>query len=263
MQRLLTFALTLVLGFAALSAQAKDAAIHMALGQTVHMTLDKGESTDYAIALSKGDYDIILDVKRSDDQSRNIQAKVQLLKTNGVIVDSNLLSSNEIGVSTRVGRKFSIPKPLGARLRVSHDQEIPMDLWMTVVPAKQIKLLPFGFGNTVSPAKIGTDAGVGGDLANFDSAYYSVTLPPGKWSISLGLNLPKGEDTNLQGQVDLLNAYGFPDKMQFVTVNEVGNQARVEGILVVTKPKPILLVVRNINGSKTYTYDLTIEKATD
>ncbi|MCW3060115.1 MAG: hypothetical protein JWQ02_1936 [Capsulimonas sp.] len=263
MQRILTLALALMLGLSAFSSQAKNNAIKMAVGETVHLTLDKDESTDYAISLSKGLYYVVMDVKRSDDSSSNIQAKVQLLKNNGVLIKDYLAHTNDVGVVTRTGEQFRIDKPLGARLRVSHDQEIPLDIWITVLPAKQIKLLPFGFGNTISPAKISNDEGVGGEIAKFDSVYYSITLPPGKWSISLGLRLPKGESTNLQGQVDLLNAYGFPDKTQYINVNEIGDQARAEQIITVTKPKPVILVVRNTNGEKTYQYDLTVEKATD
>ncbi|MEO7719236.1 MAG: hypothetical protein ABIY70_23805 [Capsulimonas sp.] len=263
MQRILTLALALMLGLSAFTAQAKNNAIKMAVGETVHLTLDKDESTDYAISLSKGVYYVVMDVKRSDDHSSNIQAQVQLLKNNGVLVNNRLISSNEIGVSTRVGEQFRVDKTFGARLRVQHDQEIPLDIWLTVLPAKQIKLLPFGYGGEVSPAKISNEEGVGGDISGFAPVYYSITLPPGKWSISLGLRLPQGESTNIQGSIDLLNKYGFPDKINYVNVNEIGDQARGEAIMTVTKPKPIILAVRNTNGDKTYHYDLTIEKATD
>ena len=264
MFRQILLALCAALVLMPLAALAKDTTPHIVVGQTVHVTLDKGESADYTISLNKGDYYIVLDAKRSDDSSRNIQATVQLLKNNGVLVDGNLLYCNEIGVATRVGRKFHNAKPLAARLRLTHEQSIPTDYWLTVIPAAKIKLLAFGYGGDIKPAKIGPDNGVGGDIAKYDTAFYSITLPPGKWSISLGLQLPAGErSTNLQGQIDLLTAYGIPDKESFVFVNEIGNQTRKETAITITKPKPILLRVMNTSGDKVYHYDMTIEKATD
>lgn len=242
---------------------ALDPAEHMTVGETVHTTLTNTDMKDYTLSLVPGYYVILLDSQRSDGNSGNIQANVRLLKNNGVVVDSDLLDSNEIAVETRVGKQFYVPKALPARLRITSQQDIPTDYWLTVMPAKSAHFVPFGFGKAVSPAVVGSDQGIGGTLDKNDSAYYSATLKPGKWSVSLGLSTTDGSSTNLQGQVDLLNTLGEPTKEQFVTVNEIDKQSRKEGILTVVKPTAYLFRVINTNGSTPYTYDLTIEPATD
>jgi hypothetical protein len=134
-------------------------------------------------------------------------------------------------------------------------------MWLTVVPAAQTTRVPFGFGATITPARIASENGVGGTLAPDQSVYHSITLPPGKWSIPLGLSLPAGEKSNLQGQVDLLDALGFTTQDRLVRLNEIDNQARKEAIMTIAKARPIVLRVTNTSSSKTYTYDMTIEKA--
>lgn len=245
------------------AAAAKDDTPPITLGETTHIALDKGDTQDWVVTLSPGDYDIVLDAKRTDGDYTNIQANIALLKNNGVILDPNLLTCNEIGIATRVGKAFHVAKLFKARLRMTHSQTIPTDYWVTLLPASKMAFLPFGYGGDILDAAIGEDNGVGGDIAPHASVYYKITLPPGRWSISLGLKLPKDANTNLQGQVDLLDRYGLPDHEDFVDVNEIGDEARKETVLTVIKPKPILLHVINTNTSLAYHYDLTIEKATD
>lgn len=241
--------------------RALDQAEHMTVGQTVHMTLGNGDTKDYTISLNKGSYVILLDAQRSDGASSNIQATIRLLKNNGVVVNDNLLTANEIGGNTRVGAQFFNPKPLPARLRISSNQDA--DYWMTVLPASSAHFVPFGFGKDVSPAKVGTQDGVGGTLDKNDTAYYSATLKPGKWSISLGLATTDGASTNIQGHVDLLNTLGEPVNERFVVLNEIDKESRKEGVLTVIKPTAYLFRVVNDSGSIPYTYDLTILPATD
>ena len=233
------------------------------MGVTTHVALDKDDKQDWVIPLAAGSYTVVLDAKRSDDHISNIQANIALLKNNGVIIEPYLVHCNEIAAATRVGATFKVAKPYKARLRLTHDQSIPTAYWVTVVPTAKMSLLPFGFVSDVLPAKISSDEGVGGEIAPEKSAYYSLTLPPGRWSISLGLKLPKGTETNLQGKIDLLTPFGLPDKEDFVHVNEIGNEARKEAILTVVKPRKLLMRVTNDNSTQAYSYDVSVEKATD
>lgn len=229
------------------------------VGQTGHFTLEKNRSKDYAVSLSKGSYQLVWDAKRVDEKSSNIIGKVALLKPNGVIIDSNILNYNEIAVAYRVGSILKVVKPYVARFRVSVDQDT--ESWFTVVPTQPAKRVPFGWGETITPARISSDNGVGGEIEPLESIYHSITLPKGKWSISLGLELPEDENTNLLGSIDLLDTLGFAKKGNFVSVNDIGQQGRKEGILNVLKPTSYLLRVTNDNSDKSYKYDVTIEPA--
>ena len=241
-------------------ARALDLAEHITPGQTVHFTLDKGETKDYRLDLSKGSFYIILDARRSDGKDSNIQAAVELLKQNGVVIDSTFLNVNVIGITSRSGKLFHLAQPMGVRLRLKHDLDIPLEFWLTVLPGSAMKFIPFGFGGDVKPAAIGVDAGVGGTLDPYQSVYYRVTLPPGKWSISLGFKLPDDDKSNLQGHIDILDPYGFVQTPQFVVLNEIDNESRKEGFITVTKPRTIILDVVSENN-RTYTYNITIQKA--
>jgi hypothetical protein len=251
----------ILLAACSLPCVAKEAPELIKAMQTVHLTLDKDQSKDYLISLAKGFYWIIWDGRRTDGAPRNLIGRIQLLKNNGAIVDPTLLNWNEIGVTARTGRRFQVARPLPARLRL-HNEQDDAEIWLTVVPQARMKFIPFGFGAPVTPAKLSTEEGVGGSLEKSGVAYHQITLPPGKWSISLGLTRPDGQSRNVMGKVDLLDPYGLTTKPQFIVVNEIAAQARKEATLNVAQPKLVMFRVTNDDQSDEVNYDLTIEKAT-
>jgi hypothetical protein len=185
--------------------------------------------------------------------------KISLLKPNGVIINSDILHLNEIELACRVGTTLNVPKPIVARFRVQNEES--QNNWFTVIFTTAGKRVPFGWGESITPARISSDNGVGGQLPPTESIYHSITLPKGKWSISLGLELPDNQSSNLIGSIDLLDTLGFAKQADLVRLNEINTQARKEGIVTVTKPTPYLLRVTNETTDKTYTYDVTIEPA--
>jgi hypothetical protein len=196
----------LAFGLGAKTAQAAPPS-PMKVGQTVKFTLEANAAKDYSVALAKGVYRIVWDAERVDGEDANIQADLQLLKPNGVIIDSSLVRFNDINVTSRTGTTYRVVKPFVARFRVRNDDN-PLKMWLTVVPVTQKTRVPFGWGATVTPARISSDNGVGGTLEGKAYIYHSITLPPGKWSISLGLQLPEGENSNLQGSIDRVACRG-------------------------------------------------------
>ena len=230
------------------------------VGATANVTLDENDSKDYSVPLAKGTYRLVWDSKRTDGEWGNIQGTISLLKPNGVIIDESLLRFNELAAAYRVGRTFTVVKPYTARFRMKSDKD-GIESWFTIVPIKPVKFVPFGWGAKVTPARISSDNGVGGTIEKNESFYHSITLPKGKWSISLGLEQTGDESSNLQSTVDLLDVHGFAIQQSLVRVNEIDKQARKEGVLVVTKPTSYLLRVVNDSSGYTYNYDITIEPA--
>ena len=232
-------------------------------GTTANVTLDDGDSKDYAVSLSKGTYRLVWDSRRTDGEWGNIQGVVSLLKPNGAIIDASLLRFNELAAEYRVGRTITVTKPYVARFRMKSEKD-GIESWFTVLPvapSAPIEFIPFGWGAKVTPARISSDNGVGGVIEKNESFYHSITLPKGKWSISLGLSQTGDESTNLQGKIDLLDVHGFAKVQTFVRVNEIDRQARQETVLAVTKPTMYLLRVNNDSSGYTYNYDVTIEPA--
>ena len=232
----------------------------MKVGETVSMTLERDTSQDYVVSLGKGSYRLVWDAERVDGTISNIIGKIQLLKPNGVIVDSRLLSFNETSVNGRIGMIYRSPKPFVARLRVFNGSGAAR-MWLSVVPIAKTARVPFGWGASVTPARIASENGVGGTLEPNAVLFHSVTLPKGKWSISLGLKAPGEERTNLIAHVAMLDAQGMTLDGRLILMNETELQARAEGIVTMTKPTPILLRVANRTENKAYAYDITIDKA--
>ncbi len=229
------------------------------MGETGHFTLARNGSKDFSVSLGKGSYRLVWDTKRVDGRSSNLLGAISLHKPNGVIIKTNILNLNEIALAYRVGTVLNVTTPYVARFRVKNDENL--ENWFTVVPVNPAKRVPFGWGVAITPARIASDNGVGGTIEGDQSIYHSITLPKGKWSISLGLSLPDNESSNLLGNVDLLDTLGFAVKPRLVTMNEIGTNARTEGIVTVTKPTPYLLRVTNADNRKVYNYDVTIEPA--
>src|SRR5712692_10548988 len=96
--------------FATPAARAKDAPEHAAVGQTIHLSLEKDATKDYLVSLNPGNYWILWDGRRVDGAFSNMIGTVQLLKNNGSVVDSSLLNWNEIGMAGRTGKQFHVPK---------------------------------------------------------------------------------------------------------------------------------------------------------
>lgn len=239
-----------------------------AVGTTIHFTLEGKESKDIAISLPKGDYVIQADLKLVEEKDTNMQMKVDLLKSNGVMVESRVLGANEIHRVARVAKPLRIAKALGARLRVTND-DIPMEFWLTVIPVAKRTFMPFAFyKDAIQPLGIGEANGKGGTLAKSpEDGFYSfhkVALPAGKYDVSLYLKQTGTDSSNLQGDIVLLDKFGVPDSTSWkLNVNEIDKEARKDKRLVLIKPATVYFMVTNGNSSKTYDYTVGIEKATD
>jgi hypothetical protein len=236
----------------------------LAAGKTVHFTLDKEEEKDFSISLAPGSYYLQWDMQLPDGESTNIQATADLLKTNGSLVEGRILSANEIGKTARVAKVFKVAKPLAARIRVKN-ASMPMEFWMTVVPAAKKTFLPFAFPDgDLKPLGVGANNGKGGTLDKKAYAYHTIKLAPGKYDVSLYMKQPDNDKTNLQGKLDLMDAFGVPSPMDWrLHVNEIGLDTRQEKRLLLLKPQTLIFRVTNDSSFKPVEYIVGIEKATD
>ncbi len=240
---------------------AAELAAKVAVGQVAHFTIDKNESKDVAIQLGANTYYVLCDIKRVEEKPDVYSGSVDLLKTNGSKVQNGLLRFAEIGTVGRVGKKFTQLKPLAARLRFNNTDS-PIEVWLRVVPAKNIKFIPFAYENSkLKPLGIGTNEGKGGTLDKNEWAYHSIKLPAGKWDVSLYFKGVDGVNTNLSGQLDRLDPVGLRVTDWRLNLNEIGKEARVEKRLTILKEQNVLFVVSNTERPSEYI--IGIEKATD
>lgn len=237
-------------------------ATKIALGKTTEFTIDYGEDKDFAIQLAAGSYYIIWDMKRVDEKSGINYARVHLLKSNGVMIKDSLLFVSDVGIAMRKGSKFNVAKPFAARLRVLNQGD-PIQVWMTVMPAKQMKFIPFGFEDgDLKPLGIGAKNGKGGALEYNKWAYHSIKLPAGKWDVSLYFKRMDGKSGNMVGQLERLDQYGLPQASAWkLFMSQNGKESRQEQRLVLTKPATVVFQV--VNTQDPVEYVIGIEKAAD
>ncbi len=232
------------------------------LGTTMRVNFDRGEQKDYAMQIGPGTYYFLVDTRRADEESGNIQAKLQLLKSNGSIIEPNLLNVNEIGVASRNVVRYTPSRPMAARLRVTCETG-PMIVCLTVVPVAKWKFIPFPTGKgELKVLGIGAHNGKGGSLDKQEWAYHTIKLPAGKWNISLYGKRADGLNSNVQADLELLDEYGVrSDPSWNLNLNEIGTEARREKSLFLTRPRTLIFKVINQNAPLQYTID--IEKAAD
>ena len=238
-------------------AQKQRPAIPLPVGETVKLMLDKDESKDVSSQLGPGAYYIVVDTRRGDGEISNIQVQVQLLKTNGSIIEPALLRVNEIGVSSRDSVRYTFTKPMAARFRVHSDQG-PMLVWLTAVPVAKWRFVPFpSYNGEIKPLAIGPNNGKGGSLEKTTWAYHIITLADGKWNISLYAKRQDGSNSNIQIDMEALDEYGMrlspPWKL---SLNEIGTEARREKEILLTKARSMIVKVTNQQVPMDYVVDI-------
>ena len=228
-------------------------ATKVAVGETVHFTLDKNEDKDLAVGLAKGSYYIVCDLARVDGKTDTIIGAVQLLKSNGSMVKDGLLRIAEMGPVVRVGNKFSVAKSYAARLRVLNTDE-PVDVWMTVVPAAKMKFIPFGFPNgELKPLGIGANEGKGGQLGKNEYAFHSIKLKPGKYDVSLYMKQLEDKSDTLFGGLYRLDSYGFRVPLWKIDLTVIAKEGRQEKQLVLTKEQTVIFEALDTDNPAEYT----------
>jgi hypothetical protein len=251
--RLFTLLSLGILAAASFGQTAFRAATKLTLGQSMHFTLEQNEQKDFSVQLSASNYFLQWDVRRLDEKPGNMIATVQFLKSTGVMVNSSLMTVNELHTVARVGKQFRPASAIAARLRV-RNQEAPIEVWMTVMPAEKLTNSPFAWKDKeIKPLGIGPNDGKGGMLDRWEWQYHSIKLPAGKYSASLYFHNADGTSGNLIGQLELFDANGFRKESWTLHMNEIGVEARTEKTFVVTKPTTVLFRVTNNERPIDYT----------
>lgn len=241
----------------------------LAVGKDTQFTLDRNESVDLSVNLAKStSYYLQADLRLVEGRMTNIQMQMDLLKSNGAMVKSYLLSANDIHAVSRVAATFTAPAAGAYRIRVKN-AGMPMEYWVRLMPAAKRTFVAFPTGNAeFQPLAIGPENGKGGLFGGRDGedpwfAYHRITLQPGKYNISLYMRqTEEGMRTNLQGQIRLLDPYGVGLASEWwLVMNAIDYEARIEKPLVVIKPTTYIFKVWNNMTSRPAHYTVGIEKA--
>jgi hypothetical protein len=259
---LLSLATTLLLSASTLRAAHAASAPVIKVGQSVQVALKKKASADFVIGLPKGSFLVLCDTQSANGENI-VQGSVKLLKANGAAIpeySGSLLSWYESNSIYRDGKTIALKRPLSARLRIANSDLSDAKMWLKVVPYPAKQFVPFGFGATVTAAKIGANDGVGGMFKKDENRFYRVALLPGKWSLSLGIR--PIEQAYVNATLRILNSNGLPTNYNTVAVeNSTGEEARGEVLVSVKTPTTLILQARNrSNNGGDLEHDVTVSK---
>lgn len=257
-------ALMVTVGIAASAGAQNKPATPISVGKTLEFAMERDETKDLGIQLAKGGYYIQVDMQLAGTRPTNMIMQIDLHKTNGVVVQTSIITANEIDKAARVGKVFRVAAPGAYRLRVKNQCDT-MTYWVTVMPEKDKKPNAYAWEKIEwLPLGIGTNNGKGGTLEPMEEegwdAYHAITLEPGKYMISLYLAHPEDISTNLQAQVEMYDAMGMKMPSWSMFMNEIGKESRIEKALILAKPTKVYLRVKNVLN-KPVNYIVGIEKA--
>jgi hypothetical protein len=224
---------------------------------------ESGKSGQYhywKVTTPPGEYRLILDVKRSDDQHSNIQTAITAFNPDGSEA-GNVIATNDIEFRTRAAAKFE-KKDTDLILRVSNDNSI-VDYWLGIFPsdsnipapffAKPPMVKPLEFGKaeamTLDP-KPGAPA----------ESWYSVSLKATDYKITAEFKRADSQSSNVQASVDIFGPIGEEAGMdkQVCAVNEIDVAATCTSKLVLAQDANVLLRVSPSNEAA-YKTTLKIE----
>jgi hypothetical protein len=245
--------------------EASDTPVEATVGQTYAVDLAAGEKQDFNIDLPAGSYRVIVDSKAIE--GNRLFASVALLKRNGASYapyPNDLAFWAQNDTVWRDGKKFTLPKPLGARFRLRNTHtDVAANYWLTVVAA-DAPLRPFDFGIPITDGTVGPNNGSGGALEHGEIAFHKFTLPKGTWSVSLGAKAAEGRAYASLLALDSLGFYNVGETTAFSLISSAGDygaEKREEKIIKLNAERTFIFRVWNegAGDSAPITYDVTVE----
>ena len=201
----------------------------------------------WKLQLPAGEYRLILDPKRSDDHSSNVQAELTLGQIeNAMLKEEGSTSTNDITVRTRAVLEFQM-KTAGSRIvEIKNDTSI-IDYRLGLFRKQDKFGIPFLVNPPpVKPLKLG-EVGETGELEaetiNQD-AYFMVTIPEGDFWVDLEFKRVDGKDSNVGGSAEFITLLGVPNENSFLSVSDIAPSGKGRSKLIVADEFTKILRVR-------------------
>jgi hypothetical protein len=244
---------------------------------TREVTLDANGAAYFVAPLPAGDFKIVVDTRKVDRTSGNLQSDLSLTDPDGVILKQNVMTFNAIEAGWRQTYDFSLHKPtqLGLKLRNTLNT---VAFWLTILTLeprakdatedapevvtlteddltsfapKKAHLLPFPFFGRQMPRLLRPDQRQSGFLDKDESAYYIIALPTGKYKAMVDFTNAQGDKTNIQGYLAFLHPDGGGQK-EVLRFNEVDTSARKSAGFELKKPSVLIARIGNMIHSVNY-----------
>ncbi len=201
----------------------------------------------WKVELPAGDYRLVLDPKRSDDRSSNVQAELTLGQIeNAMLKEEGSTSTNAITVRTRAVLEFQM-KTAGTRIvQIKNDTSV-IDYRLGLFRKQDKFGIPFLVNPPpVKPLQLG-EVGETGELEaetiNQD-AFFLITIPEGDFWVDLEFKRVDGKDSNVGGSAEFMTLLGVPNENSFLSVSDIAPSGKGRSKLIVADEFTKILRVR-------------------
>ena len=228
----------------------KNAPTPLALGEVVTGRLAPSNETGrrhyWVVDLPAGDFKLVVDARRTDDDESNIIATISWVDDDGATGDQ-IGNLNAIADRTRSIFRFSTAEPRRAVLQ--YDNQVAMcDYWLGIFATDDRVASPF-FAKppVIEPLTLGTPSKE--TLLEFRTpsrryGYTALNLPAGDYRVTASFARADAVESNVGGQLHVLGADGREVHRSFLTVNKIGVSASESAKLSVAEAE--LLIIKRL-----------------
>jgi hypothetical protein len=234
-----------------------NAPVALALGEVVKGRLGDSEKTGkhhyWLLDLPAGSYKFVLDVKRADEKDLNIGGSLYMMTSDGK-QGEKIGTMNDIDHRHRSVFRIETTEPIKGVLRYTNDFTIS-DYHLGVFrESDQLAGLFFVKPPAVAPMKPSAPVNIPvleGDNTLKRDAYYSISLPPADYKVSVEFRRVDQKDSNVGGLVSVLDEDGGHKTNRLIFVNDLGVAARGAAKLSLADEAKLIFRVRTDYAKET------------
>jgi hypothetical protein len=220
----------------------------LALGEVVRGRLARSASNDryhyWLIDVPAGGYKLVVDARRTDDAESNLGAQLEWVAPESTGAGSSLGTINAIASRTRAIFRFTAEQP--RRAVVKYDNWYDMaDYWIGLFKADDEVPAPF-FTNqpAIEPLVLGrasADLLLEAKTASRRYGFAALPLSAGDYKVTVTFARPDFANSNVGGEVHVLDSEGQEIHRSLITVNKIAPSASESGKLSLAEDDTIIL----------------------
>jgi serine/threonine protein kinase len=229
-----------------------DSPTRIKLNNTYKVFLRRDEKYYFKTDLDAGKYRLIEDSSRADGISSNLYSTLSVLYP-GRPAAENVISFNEVDNRFRRTHSFSLTTPGELKFTLSNHQD-DAEFFLTIQNESDTRMVPL-FGEII-PARLKLDEKGTGFLERYDSAFYTIQLPAGKYQAGWEFTNSDNQKTNIQGYLALLEPDGG-NQRTILQMNEIDVTSKKSVPVILRRDTAVILRLQNHYGAVDYVLQVT------
>jgi serine/threonine protein kinase len=217
-----------------------DSPTRMKLNKTYKVSLRRDEQYYFKTDMKAGRYRIIEDTSRTDGQHSNLYSSLSVLYP-GRDAAEDVISFNEIDTDFRRTHRFFLRTPTELKFTISNHQA-DADFFLTIQNESDTRFVPL-FGEII-PTPLKLEEKATGFLERYDSAFYKIPLPEGKYQAEWAFTNSENQKTNIQGYLALLESDGGNQRTLY-QMNEIDVTSKKSVPIILRRKTTVILRLEN------------------